>query len=87
MSLQRERHIRNTLFNLLEILQHDHGHLSRCTEEAIVHALEGLRWDYLRLLPESPVWDEYEGRLRRMSRSRKRRFESLVRQMLLEQTG
>ena len=86
MTHERERRIKQTLINLLEIFQNEEESLSQDTEEGIVQALEGLRWDYHRLIPDSPVWEELEGRLRRLDQRQKKRFEHLVREMLLRQS-
>jgi hypothetical protein len=87
MTSNREKRIRETLFSLLDTFQKDGDSLSRDTEAAIVQTLESLRWDYLRLLPDSPLWEELEGRFAQLSRPQRRRFEYMVRELLLRRTA
>lgn len=87
MTSERERRIHATFIHLLELFQRDGKDLSPDTQEGIVQILESLRWDAERLLPGSDVWNDLEDRLLGLSRRDRRRFEHLVREMLLRQAS
>ena len=83
MKQQREHRIKETLIRLIELFRDDGEILSESTEEQVVRAFEELRWDLRGRIPESPIWEEVDEHLRGMNRTQKRRFECLVREMLL----
>ena len=85
MTEQREQRIKQTLINLIELFREEDGILSEKTEELVVRAFEGLRWDLRCRIPDGLFWDEVDDLLRGMSRLQKRRFEGLVREMLLQE--
>ena len=85
MTEQREKRIKETLIHLIELFREDGGILSESTEGQVVRAFEGLRWDLRGQIPDAPFWEEVDDLLRGMSRVQKRRFEFLVREMLLSE--
>ena len=83
MTSEPERKLKDTLLHLIELFQSSKDQLSLETQLGIVQTLEGFRWDSRRFLPNSSIWEDLESALRDLDTPDKRRFEGLVRELLL----
>jgi hypothetical protein len=84
MTQNREKRIKETLRNLLDLFREEGALLSDDTEEHLVRTFEWLRWDLRGQIPDDHFWEELDSRLRDLNRGQRRRFENVVREMLLQ---